>query len=416
MPKKILLADKSDAIRNIAESLLLQNGYDVISASSVEKAKELVVTSQPNMVVVGADLKDPQGNYLYDALEDNPMTASIPILLIADPDGRTIPFPEEVILPRPFDPKEFLEKIRLFVGGGIEKKPEEKVVPQDPFASGTIDDEFLDAALGIDNIDVESSTVMDKTYVTGKIKIPPELQDKSNGFGILQHENNDTKKNESQRVESLMIREDGSANTKPKPPSGALSGTSKIEIASDQYGLISADKPHEVDLKPSAHDYNWFIREMQKDASGFEPKAGSGGGSGKLKITPSSESLEPLKSPAESADPFRLENDAVAPSIKPGGVDQFVADFKKEMATIGEASRSISKPDPEVTNQTPDFNEAVTKSESDSINEAEIRHFTNYLAELLAERIAKAIVNKIDSEEIYRLVREDFINILAEKK
>ncbi|SYZ73351.1 hypothetical protein TRIP_C21469 [Candidatus Zixiibacteriota bacterium] len=406
MSKKILLADKSDAIRNIAESLLLQNGYDVISAASVEKAKELVITSQPNMVVVGADLKDPDGKFLYDALEDNPMTAAIPILIIADPEGHAVPFPEEVILPRPFDPKEFLEKIRLFVGGGIEKKTEEKITSTDPFAAGTIDDEFLDAALGIDNIDVESSTVMDKSYMTGKIKIPPELQDKTGGFGILQHGNEDSKKNESQRVESLMIRDEASSATPPKSPA-TPSGTSKIEIASDQYGLISADKPHEVEVKSGTHDYNWFIKEMQKDAAGFEPKAVPNVDADDIKFSSSTDSVEPILSPSGKNASKREKSGLETPAIKPGGVDKFVADFKEEMSAMNEAPEAPSEAPAAVSEAVP---------EAGGINEAEIRHFANYIAELLAERIAKAIVDKIDSEEIYRLVRDDFINIIAAKK
>ena len=127
MPKKILLAEKSDAIRAIAESLLHQNGYDVISASSTEKAKELIITSQPNMLIVGADLKDPADKYLYDSIEENPATSSIPLLLIADPEGRSLPYPDEVILTRPFDPREFIEKVRLFVGSGIEKPAVEQI-------------------------------------------------------------------------------------------------------------------------------------------------------------------------------------------------------------------------------------------------------------------------------------------------
>ena len=99
MRKKVLLAEQSDAIRTIAESLLHQNGYDVINASDADKAKSLIITSQPNLLIVGADLKDSQGTYLYDALSENEATAGIPILFIADPDGRQIPYPDEVILP-----------------------------------------------------------------------------------------------------------------------------------------------------------------------------------------------------------------------------------------------------------------------------------------------------------------------------
>jgi len=152
MRKKILVAEKSDAIRSIAESILHQNGYDVITASTVEKAKELIITSQPNMVIVGADMRDAEEIYLYDSLDENKNTSSIPILLIADPEGRSLPYPDEVILPRPFDPKDFLDRVKLFVGGGVEEPSEEKVQTVEPLSMEAVDDEFLDAALGIDRL------------------------------------------------------------------------------------------------------------------------------------------------------------------------------------------------------------------------------------------------------------------------
>ena len=89
MRKKIMVAEQSDAIRSIAETILHQNGYDVLTASTIEKAKELIIAGKPNMVIIGADLKDAEGNYLYDSLDENDLTSSIPILIIADPGGRS---------------------------------------------------------------------------------------------------------------------------------------------------------------------------------------------------------------------------------------------------------------------------------------------------------------------------------------
>ncbi|UCD17969.1 MAG: hypothetical protein JSV44_03425, partial [Candidatus Zixiibacteriota bacterium] len=111
MRKKVLLAEQSDAIRSIAESILHQNGYDVVSATNADKAKEMIFTAKPNLLIIGADLVDKIGKYLYEAVEENDSTSRIPLLLIADPDGRQIPYPPEVILPRPFDPGEFVDRV-----------------------------------------------------------------------------------------------------------------------------------------------------------------------------------------------------------------------------------------------------------------------------------------------------------------
>ncbi|MCX6828549.1 MAG: hypothetical protein NT002_04635 [candidate division Zixibacteria bacterium] len=412
MPKKILLAEKSDAIRAIAESLLHQNGYDVISASSTEKAKELIITSQPNMLIVGADLKDPADKYLYDSIEENPATSSIPLLLIADPEGRSLPYPDEVILTRPFDPREFIEKVRLFVGGGIEKPAVEQITTADPFAMGTVDDEFLDAALGIDNIDVESSEVVDKKWVTGKIKMPTPSE-KGNGFAIHHPEFDETAgKSDSQKVESLMIREEGSSTSPPETEASKLSASSKIEIASDQYGLIEPDKIHEMESKHSPHDYNWFIKEMQKEAAGLQLPSDTGS----LHLSVNHEFIEPINPPAPAKALSETPGNAPeTPEIIAGGVDEFIAEFKKEMEKIDSTSESAPL-QAAVSAETPT---PAKKSHSESMAAAdddELRHFSNYMVELLAEKLAKQIIDKINAEEIYRMVKDELATMLADKK
>jgi hypothetical protein len=412
MPKKILLAEKSDAIRSIAESLLHQNGYDVISTSSTEKAKELIITSQPNMLIVGADLKDPTDKYLYDSVEENPATSSIPLLIIADPDGRSVPYPDEVILARPFDPKEFIEKVRLFVGGGLQKPAAEQITTADPFAMGTVDDEFLDAALGIDNIDVESSEVVDKKWVTGKIKVPTPAE-KGNGFAIHHPEFDETaKKNDSQKVESLMIREEESATSAPGKETKNLSASSKIEIASDQYGLIDPDKIREMEGKHSPHDYNWFIKEMQKEAAGLQLPSDSDS----LHLSDNHNLIEPINAPAPSRESSETpENPPETPEIIAGGVDEFIADFKKEMEKIDSSSESAPQPEA-VPAETPAPTEEAHSEPMATADDAELRHFSNYLVELLAEKLAKRIIEKINTEEIYRMAKDELATMLAEKK
>jgi hypothetical protein len=46
----------------------------------------------------------------------------------------------------------------------------------------------------------------------------------------------------------------------------------------------------------------------------------------------------------------------------------------------------------------------------------ELRHFSNYMVELLAEKLAKQIIDKINAEEIYRMVKDELATMLADKK
>jgi DNA-binding response OmpR family regulator len=412
MPKKILLAEKSDAIRSIAESILHQNGYDVISASGAEKAKELIVTARPNLMIIGADLSDSDGAFLYDSIEDNPLASSIPLLLIADPQGKSVPFPDEVIIPRPFDPKDFIERVRLFVGGGNEQPKEGKVQVTEPFAIGNIDDEFLDAALGIDSIHVEASEDMDRTFSTGKVKIPADSE-KRDSFGIHNPAFDEQKKKEdSQKVESLMIREESA-----KKPASEQSATGKIEIAADQYGIVVPEQHHTEEHRNAMHDYDWFLKEMQKETSNIEfSKAPT---PEKMEIKPTSDGIEPIMHPdmPVSEEPIAASATEKEPEIRPGGVDDFIAEFKKEISQISAAPPSDTPSEKTATDiaiATPTTD--AKREELSAIESAEARHFASYLAELLAEKLAKRIMDKIDPDEIYRLIKDDFAQMLSEKK
>jgi len=427
MRKKILVAEQSDAIRSIAESILHQNGYDVISASNTNKAKELLISSRPNMVIIGADLKDESGNYLYDSVEDNEATASIPILLISDPDGRQLPYPDEVVLPRPFEPGDFLDKVRLFVGGGIEKQTD-SVESVDPFANDSVDDEFLDSALGIDRIEVEDSEVMDKTT---SLKVPRAKADedsKEEVYGIHQPEIEEKSNDDSDKVESLMIRDDSQPIQQSDSSSTSkISGTSKLELAQDQYGLIKQDEDDHL-LSPKAqkppedHDYDWFIKEMQKDTSkgtksNKQTRDDQDDSDSKLEARPTSDSIEPINPPKMATE---HEPAPVKPGISPGGVDQFISKFKEEIENIESRSASSTQSQAEIeARQTtavadePDIEKMGTGIRQE-IDPDEIRHFVTHLVQILSEKLAIKIVEKINQEEIYKMIKDEIAELIVQ--
>ena len=387
MRKKILIAEQSDAIRNIAESLLHQHGYDVISSATADKAKELIITAEPNMVVIDAGLKDQNGAFLYDLLEESEQTASIPLLIITDSDNSELSYPPEVILPRPFETDDLLDKVRLFIGPGTEQKPKEKIEEVDPFSAGDLDDDFLDAALGIDEIDIESSEVMDKTTITEKARQEKKKNDTTD-IGIAHKGESDSDDDDSGKVESLLIREDGSQQKVPeKEELKEMSASSKIEIPSNQFGVeepatpVNSEKPK--DKKQSDHDYDWFIDEMKKDTGNIKfDKKSSDTGSQKIQMTNPSEGLNPVM-PEKKDSP-------VKPEIKAGGVDKFISEFKQEMKQL--------EPD---SNSGPAIPES-SKNESGQEIELEI----NQLTDFIAQKIVDQLMAKINKEDISRIIKE----------
>jgi hypothetical protein len=434
MRKKVLIAEQSDAIRSIAESILHQNGFDVISCSAGDKAKALIISEQPNLVIVGADIRDSEGSYLYDSLCDNKATSSIPLLLIEDPNGNPVPYPPEVVLPRPFEPSDFMNKVSTFIGAG-DAHPGEKITESSPFGEGAVDDELLDAALGIDEIEVEESEVMNQTWTSRNLNKAAKAARKD-AFDIVQDANAD--KNDvadSGKVESLMIRDEQDKQKK----ADSMTESTKIQIDNDQYGMTASHEEAEAapaEPKKDDHDYDWFLNEMQKDGTENKPPAKEplNETDPNLKVTSPRDTLEPIGSP-------QTKNDLS--DVSSGGVDEFISEFKKEMQQISTESdqqddkvaeskikkqfeselgnidseplrpapaETVSAASPKKTGA------AVAEQPIAAIDPEEIRRMCTYLVELLAERLAKSIADKIDREEIYDILREELPHIISAKK
>jgi DNA-binding response OmpR family regulator len=479
MRKKILLAEQSETIRNIAESLLRQNGYEVIAISTPDKAKELIITAEPNMVIIGADLKDVDGSYIYELLSENTQTSSLPLLIIADPNGRELSYPDEIILPRPFDPQDFINRVQLFVGKVHKSEKEETITEADPLSLASVDDEFLDAALGIDNIDVESSEMLNST--TGIQKANQRMQKESEEYGMARDEDTKTE-NDSSRVESLLIRENGdSESIEKKQKSPELSSSSKLEIQTDQYGMSSPEKsvPETPAKEKKPHDYDWFIGEMQKGVTGSKSKPTDKDAQPDphLEKTDNSDGMEPIRG-HEDVDKTGEKSVSETPIISEGGVDKFITEFKKEMEQINSYSdepaapadaldESVSEakdeipdesvPDEEpyigdesITEENPDVSydsapedlqepeltqpefddsedeapiqsespETVTEAQADMQdgNKESLQQFSNELADKVAKRIAQNILDKIDKKDLDSLIKEMLPQIISPKK
>jgi len=433
MRKKILIAEKSDAIRGIAESLLHQNGFDVISASDSTKAKEFIFASEPNMIIVGADLKDDDGKYLYEQLETNPQTLKLPLLLIESPDNPSLPYPPEVILSRPFDANEFIDRVKLFVGAG-DTKEEENVKTVEPLVENSVDDEFLDSALGIDHIEVEESEVMNQTNISQKIQ--QVMKDKKKDIydihqdtihGITKNELDDT----GGKVESLLIRDDSEieSNKEKNKKDVASNLTSGIDISSDQYGLMKSDDNDEIEpeaIQPPKeepkkdHDYEWFIGEMKKDGSGGKPEEKTKtaeNDSGNIHTTSASDFIEPVTNKSVQSDFQPGTGIADEPEINTGGVDEFISEFKKEVQQLNSESDKDEKPNAKGTQSSPTAVMQETVSEpKPELDPAEIHHYVSHLIEMMAEKVAKNIVDKIDKDELYRMLKDNLSQAISNKK
>ncbi|MFZ5981928.1 MAG: hypothetical protein ACOYVF_15005, partial [Candidatus Zixiibacteriota bacterium] len=286
MHKRVLIVETADAVRGVAENVLRQNGYEVISVGGAEKALEILDFSTPDILIVGADVTCKDNRPLYEKILSNPKTSSIPLLFFAGVEKTDLPYPDEVVVPRPFDPQDLIQRVRIFSGQSF---PEQKPSSVNPLGEGSLDDELLDAALGIDtkdSIQITDSEVLGQTTQIRVNKQNTKASDKLIGYDHFEEEIDE----DHTKIESLMIEEENSEIKRKaaRPVAPSPGGTSKLEIMNDQYGLVDPASFDAAHVKKD-HDYEWFINSMREENEHPEKKKTKASDTGSMTFTNPSE-------------------------------------------------------------------------------------------------------------------------------
>lgn len=396
MQKRILVAESSETIRNLAETSLRENGIEVLSVADGKRAMEVLQFTNPDMILLSADLTTSGDKKLLDEIQDNPKYQNIPYVVMKSPDSPDLMLPEEIVLNKPFDPKRLLELINTFTNGGASNSQKAQASSNNPLGKGSVDDEFLDAALGLDRLEVTESEVMDKTT---KVKAGAKSTvEKMIGFDLPSDSTDiPIKKNEdSGKVESLMIRDKDDLDPKQKKQETS----SNLEILNDQYGLTQPDQLNSPQAD-SDHDYNWFLNELQKENNSpagqktSKPDTKNISDSQKLDFTDNSSVVDPITPP-----PSNKQKNSTS------GVDHFIDEFKKEVEKIsGDMPDSVTIPPENLSDsQKLNWEESVEK-----ITPQTIAAFKEQFVKELAAQVAEKISQKIDADKLLLLLKQEII-------
>ena len=111
----ILVVDDDARLRTLLSRYLAENGFRVTTAANATEAREKLRFLQPEMIVLDVMMPGESGLELTDSLRRE--RAGVPVLLLTArgaPDDRIAGFEAgaDDYLPKPFDPKELLLRIR----------------------------------------------------------------------------------------------------------------------------------------------------------------------------------------------------------------------------------------------------------------------------------------------------------------
>jgi DNA-binding response OmpR family regulator len=126
MPKKILLIENDDEMRDLMRTTLEQNGYEVATASDGVRGYDMALFTRPDVIVTDIRLPGADGIHVVRRVRDTPSLALTPIL-VTTPFGTgkatfSLQLGANAFEPLPIDPRSFLITVRRLLRSRKSKK------------------------------------------------------------------------------------------------------------------------------------------------------------------------------------------------------------------------------------------------------------------------------------------------------
>jgi|SRR5688572_27084955 len=127
----ILIVEDDPDISKMLRIYFDSQGYETVIEKLSANVVEIAIQNLPDMIILAMSLPDDEGDQLYGALQANPKTQQIPVLLLPEEEeaqGKldALDLKEnDQFISKPFD----IEKLKQAV---------ERVIPKDPYAPGSI--------------------------------------------------------------------------------------------------------------------------------------------------------------------------------------------------------------------------------------------------------------------------------------
>lgn len=124
-PAKVLIVDDEPHMLRLTELSLRKGGYKLVIGRDGRQAVELATAELPALIVMDVLMPEMDGLTALRLLKQNPVTASIPVIMLtarghvmtrrdAESSGAAI------FLTKPFSPTQLLTEVRRLIGGDHE--------------------------------------------------------------------------------------------------------------------------------------------------------------------------------------------------------------------------------------------------------------------------------------------------------
>jgi len=121
--KTILIADDDQAVLDILDDLFSAEGYQTLRAGHGAEARAILESTRPDLIVTDLVMPVLNGLDLCRAVLANPVTQTIPLVLISGHDSalQSVDFPYASVVRKPFDLDEILNVVVALIGAPSEQ-------------------------------------------------------------------------------------------------------------------------------------------------------------------------------------------------------------------------------------------------------------------------------------------------------
>ena len=120
MPKRILVVEDEDAVRELEKFILEGAGYEVMEARDGLEGLTKAEFRRPDLILLDLMMPDVSGGRMFDEMQQHPATSGIPIVVVTGkPDAHQM-FDDEIgpenVIMKPFEAGSLLARIREHIG------------------------------------------------------------------------------------------------------------------------------------------------------------------------------------------------------------------------------------------------------------------------------------------------------------
>jgi DNA-binding response OmpR family regulator len=124
---RILAADDDPIVQQFVSSMLLENGYEVFTASDGRQALEMAREMRPDLIILDLIMPYRDGYEVLRLLQEDPVTRSIPVMILSAKNReediiRGLEAGAEDFMIKPFNALELVARVRKILARTLEVK------------------------------------------------------------------------------------------------------------------------------------------------------------------------------------------------------------------------------------------------------------------------------------------------------